>query len=285
MLLKTQRHRTRLLAVVACLMPTVLMAAEPPLLLSRFQEPQQVQPAPATGPAKSTEGTPVPPATPRPNAETTPAPPKQADGVAHVRSAACRAGYGPNSNAGCGPKHTAGCIQNGLNWGPGGCTTVGCNYGNCSLQDGMIGAGRPYTFGDLGMDMCAAKCKVRDTLGFNNCNGGGTVHSWWYDQQFKSQCRRAYRNQALSAWFSNKFNYFRPSGCCGEGCPPIGAYSRVYAADPNYYDARDEQIYASPVTGLPTAIPLAPNVRYQYNYSWGYPGSRLTPISTYSNRQ
>jgi hypothetical protein len=269
-----------LLVLTASLMPTALMADEPQLILSRFQG-AEATPAPAP-PAQPAEGTPLPKvATPK-KAETTPVPVKQPDGVAHVRSAGCRAA-GCAPNAGCGPNRVTGCNTNGRACGPNGCASDGCYAGNCygSLQDGMICAGRPYTLGDLGADLCSVKCKTRNCLGFNKCHGGGAIHSWWCEQQFKSQCHRAYRNRAFSAWINNKFNYFKPSGCCGQGCPPIGKYSRVYAADPNYYDARDEQVYASPVTGLPTAIPLAPGVRYQYNYSWGYPGSRLTPISTF----
>lgn len=276
MLLNNNRFRPWLLALAVCLVPTVLTASEPQLLFLRIQDNQEKTPAAAPPDAPAVEGTPMPQATPMPKSEATPAPAAQADGVANVRSAACGvAGCGPNRNNRC---------NNDRNCGPWGCPTDGTySETNCymSQADSMIAAGRPYTFGDLGADICHVKGSMRDALGFDNCQGGGALHSWWCEQNFKSECRRAYRNRAVDSWLHNKFNYFVPAGCCGEGCPPIGKYSRVYAADPNYYDSRDEQIYASPVTGLPTAIPLAPNVRYQYNYSWGYPGSRLTPISTF----
>ena len=32
---------------------------------------------------------------------------------------------------------------------------------------------------------------------------------------------------------------------------------------------------------VPVAMPLAPNVEHQYNYGWGIPSSRLTPISRF----
>jgi hypothetical protein len=80
-------------------------------------------------------------------------------------------------------------------------------------------------------------------------------------------------------WFRNKFGYFFPTGCCGRGCPPMGHYSMVYPLDPNYFDQRDGNIYAAQGYGGPVAVPLAPNVRFAYNYGWGVPSSRLTPIS------
>lgn len=275
MLLKHTTFRPWLLAFAACLVPTLLMAGEPQLLFLRIQDSDEKAPAAAPPAEKQVEGTPLPQANPMPPAESTPMPPAVADGVAHVRSAACGV-------ATCGPNRTAAC-NTCRDFGPNGCPFHGSISDGpyYSQQDAMIAAGRPYTLGDLNADICSVKGKVRDSLGVDDCQGGGALHAWWYEQQFKSECRRAYRNRVIDAWISNKLNYFKPSGCCGEGCPPIGMYSRVYSTDPNYYDERDQQLYASPVTGLPTAIPLAPNVRYHYNYSWGYPGSRLTPISTF----
>lgn len=140
--------------------------------------------------------------------------------------------------------------------------------------------GRPYTVGDLNRSIFGAKCRCKEILGLDGCSVGcSPLSQWWAEQQYKSQCRRAYRNHVLSAHLHNKFNYFSPSGCCGEGCPPFGNYARVYATEPHYADARDSQVYASPTTGMPMAVPLPPNVRHQYNYSWGMPSSRLTPIS------
>ena len=68
-------------------------------------------------------------------------------------------------------------------------------------------------------------------------------------------------------------------GCCGKGCPPFKHYQLLYAVNPGYFDQRDGRVYASMQTGVPMAVPLAPNVNYTYNYSWGIPSSRLTPIS------
>lgn len=80
-------------------------------------------------------------------------------------------------------------------------------------------------------------------------------------------------------YFKCKFGYFFPTGCGGAGCPPIGKYARVYPQDPSYFDQRDGQVYGAHGYGVPMSVPLAPVVGHQYNYSWGTPSSRLTPIS------
>jgi hypothetical protein len=61
--------------------------------------------------------------------------------------------------------------------------------------------------------------------------------------------------------------------------PSTGAYSVAYPTNPNYFDPRDGRIYAAQGYGQPIAQPLAPNVEMIYNYSHGFPGSRLTPVS------
>ncbi|MBX3441168.1 MAG: hypothetical protein KF774_02085 [Planctomyces sp.] len=80
-------------------------------------------------------------------------------------------------------------------------------------------------------------------------------------------------------WFRCKFGFFFPSGCCGQGCPPIGHYSMVYPLNPSYADGRDGQVYAAEEYAGPVSVPLAPVVHHQFNYGWGVPSSRLTPIS------
>jgi len=68
-------------------------------------------------------------------------------------------------------------------------------------------------------------------------------------------------------------------GCNGQGCPPHGDYMMTYPVNPNYADQRDSQIYAAQGYGAPMAVPLAPTVRHTYNYGWGIPSSRMTPLS------
>jgi len=56
----------------------------------------------------------------------------------------------------------------------------------------------------------------------------------------------------------------------------------IYPANPSYADPRDSRIYSAQGYGIPMSVPLAPIVKYQYNYGWGLPASRLTPVeSTY----
>ena len=80
-------------------------------------------------------------------------------------------------------------------------------------------------------------------------------------------------------WFQCKFGYFIPTGCCGKGCPPHGCYSMVYPLDPNYFDGRDGQVYAAQGYAGPVSVPLAPVVNHTFNYGWGIPSARLTPVS------
>lgn len=58
-----------------------------------------------------------------------------------------------------------------------------------------------------------------------------------------------------------------------------GCYSRVYAVNPYHHDFRDGAVYAAQGYNAPISVPLAPNVDHQWNYGWGIPSSRLTPVS------
>lgn len=89
----------------------------------------------------------------------------------------------------------------------------------------------------------------------------------------KEDCQDKHR------WLRCKFGYFVPTGCGGAGCPPWGHYNMVYPVDPSYHDGRDGQVYAAQGYGGPVSVPLAPNVHHTYNYGWGIPSSRLTPVS------
>ncbi len=102
---------------------------------------------------------------------------------------------------------------------------------------------------------------------------------WWANQNAMYRSRNECVNSQFRDHIYCKFGYFIPTGCCGKGCPIAGRYRMVYAVEPNYFDPRDGQIFAAQGTGVPMAVPLAPNVGHTYNYSWGIPSSRLTPIS------
>ena len=58
-----------------------------------------------------------------------------------------------------------------------------------------------------------------------------------------------------------------------------GRYEHVYAVNPGYTDRRDGNVWAAASTGVPMAVPLAPNVRHTMEYGWGLPSSRLVNIS------
>jgi len=74
-------------------------------------------------------------------------------------------------------------------------------------------------------------------------------------------------------------DYFHAQQRGGQGLPRTGYYSGAYPVNPWYSDPRDSRIYAAGATGVPTSVPLAPNVEHTYNYGWGIPSSRLTPLS------
>lgn len=86
-------------------------------------------------------------------------------------------------------------------------------------------------------------------------------------------------DRRMLEYFKCKFGYFIPTGNGGAGTPPFGKYYRVYPQDPNYFDQRDGQAWGAAGYGTPISVPLAPVVGHQYNYSWGTPASRLTPVS------
>lgn len=91
------------------------------------------------------------------------------------------------------------------------------------------------------------------------------------------------RNRMASAnlghYLRCKLGYFVPDGSGGIGSPMFGHYSIVYPVDSGYSDSRDGQVYAAQGYGGAVSVPLAPVVRQAYNYGWGIPSSRLTPVS------
>jgi hypothetical protein len=92
-------------------------------------------------------------------------------------------------------------------------------------------------------------------------------------------CRECRGGLCSDGWLRRKLGYFWCTGSCGQGTPLIGKYNMVYPDNPNYFDSRDGYIYSSQVFNAPTGVPLAPVVHHTYNYGWGVPSSRLTPVS------
>jgi hypothetical protein len=93
------------------------------------------------------------------------------------------------------------------------------------------------------------------------------------------RARNMMASQSVNAYLRCKLGYFLHDGAGGVGVMPVGYYSIVYPNNPGYFDGRDGQVYAAHGYGGPISVPLAPVVRQTYNYGWGIPSSRLTPIS------
>lgn len=133
-----------------------------------------------------------------------------------------------------------------------GCDASGGAYGNCQDCRGGRGRGRGRN------------------QGYDDCNNGKP-------RGFFQKCSSA-NNKVCDCLFG----WMIPSGCCGQGCPPIGKYHMTYANQPSYIDPRDTQLYGAQGYGMPMTVPLAPNVNHAYNYSSGLPASRITQIGNYN---
>lgn len=129
-------------------------------------------------------------------------------------------------------------------------------------------------------------CKECERRYPGKCNG--CVSRWWNNQvamfyarnrHTQDELGRIIRGHCSGRSIACKCGYFIPSGSGGAGTPPIGTYSMVYPLNPHYVDPRDKGVYAAQGYGVPMTVPLAPVVEDSFNYSWGIPSSRLTPIS------
>lgn len=122
------------------------------------------------------------------------------------------------------------------------------------------------------------------------CDYKSAFDQWLTGQCYTHRARQRHASRTLqdnlhadcrekAAWARCKFGYFIPTGNCGKGTPPFGHYSMVYPVNPQHFDARDGQVYAAQGYAGPVSVPLAPVVNHTYNYGWGVPSSRLTPVS------
>jgi hypothetical protein len=188
-----------------------------------------------------------------------------------------------SGHCGCGAN---GCDSEVCDGGGGGGRSGRCGTGNCygSCDGNYFPSGREARkmrrngeecdvclAGDYNKRMC--------TLFARACPDDGCTNwptRWWRGQQLNFLGR----NQRLS---NTLFGWLVPSGCNGQGCPTAGCYNVTYADDPGYSDGRDGGMaYGAQGYGVPVNVPLAPNVRQSYNYSWGTPSSRITPMGNYS---
>jgi hypothetical protein len=142
----------------------------------------------------------------------------------------------------------------------------GCQFGDCQSGNCPFG-GCKSCFGKSWGGCQYGGCP------WGGCQYGGCPWSGC------NNCCRAGCGQAMCDYFRCKFGYFIPTGAGGAGVPHWGKYSRVYPQDPYYFDQRDGMAWAAQGYGMPMAVPLAPVVGHTYNYSWGTPSSRLTPVS------
>jgi hypothetical protein len=183
-----------------------------------------------------------------------------------------------------------------------GCGTSCCdNGGSCYVA---TDCNRIFSSCDSnGMPACwcqdcnSSPCQCRDRYGrrrrngrhgATGCDDGTTIFAHSLDSGTGSACRDLYHGHAMSFHHKNArladklFGWMIPSGCCGQGCPPIGKYHMTYADQPDYVNPNDTQIYAAQGYGMPITVPLAPNVNHTYNYSSGIPASRITTIGNYN---
>jgi len=70
------------------------------------------------------------------------------------------------------------------------------------------------------------------------------------------------------------------SGCIGNCFKKLAVcnHGKVQPMNPGFIDDRDTTYYSAQGYGLPVVVPMAPNVRYQMNYGWGLPSSRITRV-------
>ena len=140
----------------------------------------------------------------------------------------------------------------------------------CSTGGACDNSGECYGYGS------GHHRRMRSLYADSDCHGSGCRHgNSWREQSMRRHARHNRLCNCLFGWMI-------PSGFCGQGCPPVGKYQITYADQPDYFDPRDGQLYAAQGSGMPMTVPLAPTVRYAYNYSSTIPASRITQISNYN---
>jgi hypothetical protein len=125
---------------------------------------------------------------------------------------------------------------------------------HCEVDHGLAGSGSEVIY--------SSDCPPGD---FEECRGCRKHHKW-YSKWL------GWHDDSHGDWFNGKCKNHGPAR------PLAGKYHIVYPVDPSYFDQRDGQVYAAPGYGGPVSVPLAPVVHHTYNYGWGIPSSRLTPV-------
>lgn len=222
-----------------------------------------------------------------------------ANGSCTARAGACGpSGCHPGMSGACGANGCPSCrVGRGGHGAGNGYTLNDANRAWSDAGHAWSGAGRAtnHAMGQaFGSVWHGPECDWNDEMNGSAWSGHGHWNSpcpehgrmncphccgWLDDQWAMFNARNRQQGEILRAHIHGKFAYFHPMGNGGEGVPPFGCYHLVYAANPNYFDPRDGQIYAAQGWGVPMSVPLAPTVRHTMNYSTGIPSSRLTPIS------
>ena len=183
----------------------------------------------------------------------------------------CSPGTGAPALSAADPIASMGVCPNG-----GGCPNGACE-GQFGGYNGPMRGYRPnwreidwYSSDSMGAGVRART--QAQSIAFENAMGGPLGHRPHMVNHDES-------GHAMIDYLRCKFGYFIPTGGGGKGVPWVGCYSRVYPQNPYYSDARDGQTYAAQGYGVPISVPLAPVVGHTFDYSWGIPSSRLTPVS------
>lgn len=159
-----------------------------------------------------------------------------------------------------------------------GCTSAGCRNGHCNnghcwnghCLNGHFNNGRHCWLGPNG--------------GWGWWNGRGHGHycplhkKWCYDDEC-DECEDDRCHCPLCCWKHLLYGDCPGGGGWHREIPPFCHYNMAYPVNPYHFDQRDGRIYAAQGYGHPVGVPLAPNVEHAYNYGWGVPSSRLTPVS------
>ena len=152
--------------------------------------------------------------------------------------------------------------------------------GNATAEDASAVPGGSCAPGACAPGPCDDGCNLTGPVYvMSSCHPGwGIGHSGSLGSRYRRHRNSYLYNHHRASWAL--FGWLVPTGFCGQGAPPLGGYHMVYADEPKYFNEQDTQMYAAQGYGVPVTVPLAPNVHYSYNYGWGTPSSRLTPIST-----
>lgn len=162
----------------------------------------------------------------------------------------------------CPASCTDNCVDNGCN----NCTSHACNCRTCRKQRRC---GAPASCQSCQSCQSGQACR---NGACQNCRNGANC----------DQCDDGnFLTRLCSRSCDRLFGWMVPSGCCGQGCPPLGKYKMNYAVNPGYAHPADNAAYGAQGYGVPITVPLAPNVRQSYNYSSGIPASRITPVGHY----